>query len=234
MLQNVYIFKRYEKKYRISEAQREALLRETEGHLIPDSHGKSRLHSIYLDTADYRLIRESITAGAYKEKLRLRSYGLPEGNDNVFFEIKKKYKGIVYKRRILLPLDSAYNYIAGGPPPQKGQIMNEIDYAMRVYGSLSPKMQISCDREAYFAADDGDVRLTFDSELRFLPNPEGFGGEGEEIIPDTELILEIKTAGAVPMWLSAALSKCEIFSAPFSKYGTAYKKLNFPYKGEKL
>ena len=55
--------------------------------------GKARF-SLYLDTPSWRLIRDSIHAGAYKEKLRLRSYGKPNPESLVFLEIKKKYKGV--------------------------------------------------------------------------------------------------------------------------------------------
>lgn len=230
-MKNVYVFKRYEKKYRICAEQKERLLLAIHEHLTPDKHGKSRVMSLYLDTADFRLIRESITAGVYKEKLRLRSYGAPTPQQKIFFEIKKKYKGVVYKRRVSLPLCRALEYIAGGPPPLDSQIMREIDYTMHCYGTLAPRMLICCDREAFFAADDDSVRLTFDNNISFTPNPLGFSEQKPQpVIPPKDIILEVKTAGAMPLWLSYALSECEIFSAPFSKYGTAYSKLNYPIK----
>ena len=64
----------------------------------------------------YRLIRASLEKPAYKEKLRLRSYGVTEPGGEVFLELKKKYKGIVYKRRITLPEDAAGEFIAGRAP----------------------------------------------------------------------------------------------------------------------
>ncbi|MBO5715190.1 MAG: VTC domain-containing protein [Clostridia bacterium] len=64
--------------------------------LIPDKHGRNTLCSLYLDTPDYLLIRNSIDAVSYKEKLRLRSYGVPNDDKKIFFEIKKKHKGVVY------------------------------------------------------------------------------------------------------------------------------------------
>ncbi|MBQ8550046.1 MAG: polyphosphate polymerase domain-containing protein [Clostridia bacterium] len=231
-MEKTLVFKRYEKKYRITPSQKESLLSAVGEHLIPDRFGKSRVHSIYLDTTDFRLIRESITAGVYKEKLRLRSYGTPKDTDGVFLEIKKKYKGVVYKRREEMTLAEALDYIAGGKMPKESQIMKEIDYAMRVYGPLLPAMLISCSREAYYAADDDTVRLTFDNNLSFSPKPTGFNDKNLlPIIPEDDIILEVKTAGAVPLWLSAALSENKIFSAPFSKYATAYKNINYPHGG---
>ena len=68
-------FKRIEKKYLLTETQYEALLRKVGPHLTPDAYGRSTVLSLYLDTPDYRIIRSSIEAVDYKEKLRLRSYG---------------------------------------------------------------------------------------------------------------------------------------------------------------
>ena len=110
---NGYTFERRELKYRITDAQRAALEAAFGARMVPDEHGESTICNIYYDTADYRLIRASLENPAYKEKLRLRSYGVTEPDGKVFLELKKKYKGIVYKRRITLPEDAAGEFIAG-------------------------------------------------------------------------------------------------------------------------
>jgi hypothetical protein len=205
------------------------LLDELGDRLIPDTHGRSTIMSLYLDTPDFLLIRNSIAARTYKEKLRIRSYGTPKDESLVFLEIKKKYKGVVYKRRIKLSLAQAKRYISDGTRPEDSQIMDEIDYAMRFYRGPSPKMLISYERDAFFVKDMPNLRLTFDSSIRyrtgdlFLEN----GSEGERIIGDKEYILEIKTDGAMPIWLARALSKLSILPSSFSKYGTAYQN-NIP------
>ena len=104
------IFKRVEKKYLVNEEQKNALFAIIADKLVPDQYGRSTVCSLYLDTPDYLLIRNSIDAKAYKEKLRIRNYGTPKNDSSVFFEIKKKYKGIVYKRRVLMTLDEAFEY----------------------------------------------------------------------------------------------------------------------------
>ena len=110
---NGYTFERRELKYRITDAQRAALEAAFDARMVPDEHGESTICNTYYDTADYRLIRASLEKPAYKEKLRLRSYGATEPGGEVFLELKKKYKGIVYKRRITLPEDAAGEFIAG-------------------------------------------------------------------------------------------------------------------------
>ena len=81
--------------------------------MVPDEHGESTICNIYYDTADYRLIRASLEKPAYKEKLRLRSYGVTEPGGEVFLELKKKYKEMTEK----------YTSAAG----REGKLKNEIE-----------------------------------------------------------------------------------------------------------
>lgn len=223
-MQDIMIFKRYEKKYRLKKEQAEALMSIINDRIVPDRYGRNTICSLYLDTPDFLLIRNSIDAEDYKEKLRVRSYGVPGTEKYLYFEIKKKFDGIVYKRRVTMTSDEVWSYIESAVPPMDSQIMREIDYAMRIYRHPKPSVCILCEREAFFASDDSNVRLTFDRDLRYrrdFPNKDNVS-EGIRIIGDDECILEIKTAGAVPLWLAHALTECKIFPQSFSKYGNAY------------
>ena len=218
------IFKRYEKKYRLSVDERDKLMALIGDKLVLDKHGKNTICSLYLDTPDYLLIRNSIDAKSYKEKLRLRSYGVPDGSEKIFFEIKKKYKGVVYKRRVSMDKDETFEYIESGTPPFDSQIMREIDYLMKFYRLPRPNVCILCEREAYFSSENSEVRLTFDENLRYrrgFPDADNIK-EGIPIIENGDLILEIKTPGAMPLWLANALSECKIYPQSFSKYAHAY------------
>lgn len=217
------IFKRVEKKYLISAEEKQKLMSIIGDKLVPDKYGKNTVCSLYLDTPEYLLIRNSIDAIAYKEKLRLRSYGVPKDNP-IFFEIKKKYKGIVYKRRVSMRIDEAFDYIESGNPPMDSQIMREIDYLMKFYRNPKPNICILCEREAFFSSENAEVRLTFDENLRYrlgFPDEENVK-KGTPITNDGEYILEIKTPGAMPLWLAGALSECKIYPRSFSKYAHAY------------
>lgn len=224
MSSDLYIFKRIEKKYRITVSQKEALLHTIAPRLVPDSHGKSTVCSVYLDTPTHLLIRNSIDAKAYKEKLRIRSYGDPTPDSRVFLELKKKYKGIVYKRRVSLSLREAEQYLETGNLPTQSQIMKELDYTMHFYRFPKPKMLIAYEREAFFSKDIPTLRITFDSEIRYRCNGTllGNGTWGTQLLPSDTVLMEIKTDGAVPLWLSHELNRAEIVPTSFSKYGTAY------------
>lgn len=97
------IFERYEYKYLITRAQKESILKAMEPYMQPDEYGPTTIRNIYYDTEDYRLIRRSLERPVYKEKLRLRSYAQASPESTVFAELKKKYKSVVYKRRLALP-----------------------------------------------------------------------------------------------------------------------------------
>lgn len=229
MAKETMIFQRIEKKYLLSPEQQTGLLEEIGHRLEPDKHGRSTICSLYLDTEDYRLVRASIDAKAYgdsvyKEKLRLRSYGTPTDESKVFLEIKKKYKGVVYKRRVSMKLSEARHYISGGDAPIDSQIMREINYAMRFYGHPTPKAMLSYERDAYYVREDSKYRITFDSNVRYrdFDLDPSLGSEGVTIQPPNTVLMEIKTDGAMPCWLADALAKYRIYPATFSKYGTAY------------
>lgn len=222
---NGYTFERRELKYRITDAQRAALEAAFGARMVPDEHGESTICNIYYDTADYRLIRASLEKPAYKG---LRSYGVTEPGGEVFLELKKKYKGIVYKRRITLPEDAAGEFIAGRAPlGEHGQIGREIEYFTAFYAPLLPAVHLSYERSAWFSREDRDLRITFDKNIRFrqedvsLTLPAG----GRRILPEGESLMEIKAAAALPLWLVSELDTLGIYQSTFSKYGEAYKAI---------
>ena len=196
--------------------------------LTADEHGKSTVCNIYLDTENYLLIRNSISAIAYKEKLRIRSYGTPKPSDRVFLEIKKKYKGVVYKRRVSATLREVMEYVKTGEKWMDSQIMRELDYAMHCYGHIRPAVVLSYEREAFYETESPSLRLTFDTNVRYRTDDLDMehGTYGKTILSEDTVLMEVKTNGAMPLWLSHALDECGIFPTSFSKYGTAYREFS--------
>ncbi len=220
------IFKRIEKKYLLSEARYEALFRRIGGRLTPDQYGRSTVLSLYLDTPDFRIIRQSIEAVDYKEKLRLRSYGAAAPDSTVFLELKKKFGGVVYKRRAAMRLAEAERYLRLGIKPCESQILSELDWALRLYQWPQPRMLLACEREAWFDEAQPDLRLTFDRGIRYRESALSLsaGAAGIRLLPEDAVLLEIKTAGAMPLWLADALDAEGILPGRFSKYGAAYTR----------
>ena len=218
-------FQRYEKKYLMTAEKYERLWQRLREHLRPDEYFSSTVCSVYYDTADYELIRHSIQKPIYKEKLRLRSYGVPRDGRLVFVELKKKFKGIVYKRRIELEEQAAENWLNGGPAPDDSQISREIDWVLQRY-ELSPKIMICCDREAWVDIENPKLRFTFDKNIRYREDELklSLGSHGRLLLDEGSVLMEIKMPGSSPLWLAELLSETEVFPAGFSKYGRCYEQ----------
>ena len=197
----------------------------------PDRYGRTTIRNLYFDTDNYRLIRRSLDKPAYKEKLRLRSYG-PAGPDSaVFVELKKKYEEVVYKRRVSLPQRQAMDWLLGQEKcPLDTQIAREVNYFLDFYQTLRPAVFLSYERQAFFAKDGSDFRVTFDENI--LCRQESVSLEapvyGTPILPEGKCLMEIKCSGGIPLWMTQVLSREKIFKSSFSKYGTAYQTLIYP------
>ena len=218
------VFKRYEKKYLLSRGQYETLFRELRDHIVPDAYHRSTVCSIYYDTDDYELIRRSIEAPVYKEKLRLRSYGVPDDDGTVFIELKKKYKGMVYKRRVPMGAKAAMAYLAGeAGPTECSQMTREIDWFLHE-NDVKPKVFIACDRYAWVDKENPELRITFDENLRWRTDRLDLtlGSDGETLTEPGAVLMEIKIPGTAPLWLARLLSEQALFPTGFSKYGTEY------------
>ncbi len=222
------VFQRHEIKYLLSQKQKDAVLAAMRPYMQLDCYGRTTIRNIYFDTDDFRVIRRSLERPVYKEKLRLRSYRTAQADEAVFVELKKKYFDVVYKRRISLAQDTALRWLSGEDDrPLAGQIAQEIDCFRSFYVTLAPRVFLSYEREAYFDAGTADFRVTFDENLRYrrqalsLSEPPG----GTTLLPDGVTLMEIKTAGAMPLWMAHCLTRERIYKTTFSKYGAAYKDM---------
>ncbi len=224
-------FRRYETKYLLSESQCEAFLAAASEFLIPDKYGDYTICNLYLDTEDFYFIEHSLDKPKYKEKLRLRSYGNVGADDKVFLEIKKKSRGIVYKRRITLPLHEAEAYLLHGKTPETlpdwsaKQIFSEIDYLMQKYKPL-PRVYLAYDRLAFTMRGFPEIRLTLDGNIRSRFDDLTLSHDKDISLLDTGVpdyrIMEIKSDGAIPIPLTKILSQLKIYPVSFSKYGRIY------------
>lgn len=221
-------FKRYEKKYLLSETKYRLLRQRIQDMLSVDAYGKTTICNIYFDTPNYSLVRASLEKPVYKEKLRLRSYGTPKDGDTVFVELKKKYKGVVYKRREKFQLSQAESYLYDKKPAaQDSQIIREIDWFLRFYKDLVPAMYIAYDRVAMYSSEDSGLRVTFDSNILWRESNLWLetGNWGSQLLPPGHRLMEIKIPGAMPLWLAHILDELEIYPVSFSKYGRGYAEL---------
>lgn len=215
-------FERTEKKYLIDKKTYDTLLLKLKKQIMPDFYHKSTICNIYFDTLNNDLVRCSLDKPLYKEKLRLRSYNIPNKDSIVFLEIKKKFKGIVNKRRISIKLSDLNKY-----QNPKTQIEKEINYFFKFY-SLVPSIYLAYDRLAYVGIEDSSLRITFDTNIRSRNYDLDLekGDYGEKLLNDNEYLMEIKVNHTFPLWLVKILSELKIYPTSFSKYGKIYERRN--------
>lgn len=230
----IEVFNRYEHKYLLTEAVCKKVIKVMDSYMVLDKYNQNHkpytISNIYYDTPDDYLIRQSLSKPLYKEKLRLRAYGVPHRNDTVFLEIKKKYNGIVNKRRSALMLEDAYSFIADGKIADirsymNEQVIKEITYFLSFYMPV-PKLYLAYDRIAYFEKGNADLRISFDKNIRSrrynlrLEN----GDYGDALLGKGLCLMEIKTSLAKPLWLTNMLTEFNIKRSSFSKYGTEFRQ----------
>lgn len=231
----IEVFNRYEHKYLLDQETFARVIRVMDEHMVPDAHNQNHtpytISNLYFDTPDDYLIRTSLSKPAYKEKLRLRAYGVPNKNSKVFLEIKKKFRGIVNKRRTALTLLEAYDFLETKELPEIKEYMNkqvllELEYFLNIY-RVSPKLYLAYDRIAYFEKNQADLRISFDMNIRsrrydlLLEH----GDYGASLLPCGVYLMEIKTSLAKPLWLTKMLSELDIKRVSFSKYGTEFQQM---------
>lgn len=227
------VFNRREIKYLLNQQQVDLLLKIIPEYMNYDSHNLNgqvyHIHNLYIDSKNNELIRNSIEKPVYKEKIRLRSYGVASKNDTVYFEIKKKFDGVVNKRRTPILLQEAYDYIYNSKIPVESklntQVFDEVDFIFKRY-DLEPKVFISYDRLAFFEKNNSDFRLTLDKNITTRRDNLELEKEsfGESLLPENTWVLEAKAFKAFPLWFVKFLSENKIYNESFSKYGKEFQK----------
>ena len=218
------IFERKEIKYFLNKEKFDNIIKVINEKMKPDKYAKSTIQSLYFDTDTDILVRRSLEKPYYKEKLRLRSYGIANMDSNVFLEIKKKYAGVVYKRRIELKQKDAFLFI-NNKINLDTQIGNEINYFRDYYKTLKPKTLLIYDRLAYSL---GDLRITFDTNIRYrnIDLTLDMGLYGNPLVEKDDVLMEIKVSSSMPFWLIKLLEENNVYKTSFSKYGKSYE-INF-------
>lgn len=231
---SIEVFSRVEQKYLLSQQDVDCLLPVLNQYMNSDAFNKDGkcypISNLYFDTPSDELIIKSLEKPIYKEKLRLRSYGqVKDFSETVFLEIKKKYDGVVYKRRTSFTLQEAYNFIENGVDPTNPktnwQVLAEIKDLMKRY-DLSPKVFISYERLAFFSKVDTDFRLTLDKNI--ITRREDLKLEspiyGDNLLQDGQWLMEAKAFKSFPLWFAHFLSERKINQTSFSKYGQSFRQ----------
>lgn len=228
----IEVFSRFEKKYLFDEKIFTKVKNRLSDYMEPDVYNNRRetytIANLYYDTAGSDMIRRSLQKQRYKEKLRIRAYGVPYGHSEVYVEIKKKVSGIVNKRRTAMKRDEAYEFLQSGtlPEPQpymNNQVLREIVYLLERF-ELMPMLYLAYDRRAYLGTKQHDLRVSFDTNIRTRRHDLRLesGAYGEHLLPEGVWLMEIKAARSIPVWICRLLSEYNVYPMSFSKYGTEF------------
>ena len=232
------VFDRVEKKYLITRTTKRSLLSKIKKNLTKDKYHKSGVYNIYFDNDNFDLIAQSIDWENFKHKIRARSY---EGYDRVFLEVKTKIRGeeenIGYKRRFMMTHEDFVKFINHEKTAEElanqsiekatdQQIAREIDYLV-TYFNLKPKILVIYNRESY--KDNDGIRITFDERLKYRDKNLTLNPSKDDTMyfkDKRNVIMEIKANGALPLWLTKAMSELKIYPERFSKIGKIYQLIN--------
>ena len=230
--------RRGEVKYLLTKKQRHQLLLLIAPYVELDTYPHSQITSTYFDTVENRILRRSFEKPLYREKIRVRSYGILQKLDHpCFLEFKKKLRGTVYKRRVSMTFSEAYCYLGSGVRPFESLtylnnsqraaahcVLDEFDQALERYGMLAPSLAVSYQRFSIRENGTDSLRITFDTNIKWSSCPQNLviANPTHPLLEHDSYIMEIKAAAAMPLWLVEILANLKIYPRSFSKIGKSY------------
>jgi hypothetical protein len=228
---------RHELKYHISESTAEAIVQYIRPYLPLDRYCKLQrsrnypIVSLYLDSSDLQLCKESLGGQKNRYKLRVRSY-TDEPDYPRFFEIKRRINSIIMKSRARVMTRDVPILLRGMPlPPQNYTADTDTINQFQLYMNnirAKPTVLIRYTRQAYEGGSENKVRVTFDRDLAYYITHEPevrLGGVGWQRNHFTTggVILEIKFTDRYPMWLSQMVKYFNLRHQSISKYASSIK-----------
>jgi len=224
---------RFEFKYLVSEAQAASMMEQIRLHMRPDRYGQEgvyRVVSLYLDSEDLRLCRESLEGAKNRFKLRIRSYSDDQDQPR-FVEIKRRMNRIIEKSRASIPADDLELLVADRlKPPSDGsertKNLEQFLFYMRQI-QAKPVIRVRYMRQAFESNLNDDARVTLDRQLCFniTRTPQlVFGGDGWQRPRESGVVLELKFTDRCPMWLNRMVQYFGLTAESLSKYASLVKQ----------
>lgn len=221
---------RHELKYRIGYLQYLELRSRLRAVMHSDSHagteGKYLIRSIYFDNYKDKALWQKAEGVPIREKFRVRYYN----DDFSYITLEKKVKNNalcmksdaeITKEECQNLLEGRLNWMRGHP----SQLVQEL-YAKMHYQLLYPRVLVSYIREPY-VYDAGNVRVTFDSDIRTTLYHRHFLEEKAADISTADqpwdMILEVKYDAFLPTIIRDILQTNTIRQQAFSKYEACRK-----------
>jgi hypothetical protein len=230
------LFCRYELKYRISESKAEAIEQFIKPYIHLDRYAKLQpdrtypIASLYLDSQDLKLCRESLTGKKNRFKLRIRSYS-DDPDTPCFVEIKRRLNNIIIKGRVRVTNDNVATLLSGRSLPAQQYKADE--HTLRQFQlymhciNAGPVIGVRYKRRAYEDDSDNRVRVTFDRQLCYHVSREPvimFNDTGWQRHRHDSVVLELKFTSRYPAWLSRMVKYFDLQRQSVSKYASSIKE----------
>lgn len=208
---------------------------------IGKENNQYTVRSIYFDNPSLEFYYEKIEGLKNRKKIRLRGYGkVPDQDNTVFLEIKRKYDVPLLKNRAILTYGEALkmfkNLQLNGYSLQDERLPKSIDSAKRFFyhlnsKNLRPVVLVVYEREAYLDRFDPTVRVTFDKNLRSYPFPainELYEETKTLPVLDNSFIMEVKFNDHFPYWITPTVSEFSLVRRSASKYTMCIDRAGIP------
>lgn len=216
---------RYEKKYLISAAQAEEIKFYLEELCFRDKNigkdNKYNIRSLYFDDYWHTSYYEKENGVDPRSKFRIRIYNCE--NKSINLEEKIKIDGKILKKRTLLSEESFENILGGKIEdiefPSEDALFNRFIIGHHT-GALAPSVIVDYVREP-FVYPDGDVRITFDTNISFSEGFDGFFDKNlflQPILPIGMQLLEVKYTEFLPEFIHRHLNRFHLKETTFSKF----------------
>jgi hypothetical protein len=220
---------RHEIKYLISEAKAMAIRHFVEAYLPLDQYcellpnGTTPIVSLYLDSHNLRLCRESLEGHKNRFKLRVRSYS-DDLDSPHFFEIKRRINQVIIKARAQVEHSDVASLISGISLPQDRITNHDALRQFQLYVNsinAAPVVRVRYLRRAYEGHANNRLRITFDRQLAFhidsKPRALLYGSDWRPFASNG-VVLEIKFSGNYPVWVNHLVRRFYLRQQSFSKY----------------
>lgn len=223
---------RYECKYLVSPEVANDIRWFIEPFMVPDRYAQERpgyrypICSLYFDTLDLHLYRQTAAGEKNRFKLRVRSYS-DDPATPVFLEVKRRINDVILKRRAKLPREVASAMLATGITDRlegsTRELLADLDFfsGHLTVAAATPFLRIRYLREAYEAKGGDPLRITFDTEIAWLPTPAvdfQLGAEGWIQTPVPGTVLEIKFTDRYPAWVGGMIREFGLNRQSVAKY----------------
>ena len=229
---------RFEIKYRLSPeqaAEMRAWIGHA-GHLAADANGEGgsaayNVHSLYLDTADWGIYRETRAGLQQRYKLRARCYEWT-AKARVFLEVKHRANEFMWKTRAEVSKGDAIRILNDEVP-----VETPTSFALENFRGLTdrrrayPRVWVTYRRHAYVGGIRDLVRVTFDTRIKAAPPT--FAMEEPPrwyALPEVAglEILELKYTGSYPSWVADMVRRFDLERKAMSKFRHAVDLVTAP------